>query len=341
MKKDKRFFITLIYFLSMLTIIVIRAMFAFGIFGKLSYIQHDMTFSLLVQVFAMGIFPATLYIMFLKKNKVKKPIKSMLDDFGYSRGISLKSWLMVFVISIISPYVIVGISSVWQSLLYFLGYNPGVASGGNISTVSMLLYELAFTAIMPAIFEEFTNRGLLYRAYNDTKKRYSVVLITSLMFALMHSNITQVGYTFVCGLIAGTLVLHTKSIYPAVFYHFTNNAVSVLRDYGEGTGNFLNVINKFYDWIFYKVSGNIVGNVLFFGAIIVIIWLLLELGVENSNRPVSRRKKKVEPQFEMLPSADKTKIAICYKPIDNMFLYSTIVLMSLVTIYTLIWGILR
>lgn len=159
-----------------------------------------------------------------------------------------------------------------------------------------------------------------------------MIFITSLMFALMHTNITQVGYTFVAGLISGAMVYYTKSIYPAMLAHFVNNGISVLRSYGAGTGNFFDIGNKFYNWIFGNVFGNVIGNVMFVLAILAVIILLPILGMEKSKAKTLFKVEKIEIAVK---NNERTL------GFENLFLYITIVMMSAVTIFTLIWGLVR
>lgn len=336
--KRKRLWINFIYFLSMLSITIVRILFAENLISSVSSYQSSNIFTILVQIGAMGILPVFCYLILLKCNKVKNPVKHMLDDFGYTKRVSGKDWLKIIVISLLSTYVIVCISSVWQTLLYYIGYNWGVSSYGSINSVKILMLELLFTATLPAIFEEFVNRGLLYSGYKNSKPKFRVVIITSLMFALMHQNITQIGYTFICGLIAGTMVYYTKSIYPAMFYHFINNAVSVLRQYGRGTGNILNYLNLFYDKVFDMA---VLGIFLFIVAVIAIFILIITL----EEKPEKEQAYKVLDTVIYAPKGADLSFYFNVKPVkitllDNMFLYATIVMNAVVTVISLIFGLI-
>lgn len=322
----------------MLSITIVRIIFALNVFSNVGDYQRSNIFTILVQIVAMGIIPLFLYLIYLKTIKIKKPVKTTLENFGFLKAVNRNDWIKIIIISIISTYVVVCFSSIWQVMLSFIGYNRGVYSSGSIVSIKVLLLELVFTATLPAFFEEFVNRGLLYRGYVNSKPKFKVVIITAIMFALMHQNITQVGYTFVCGLIAGTMVFYTKSIYPAIVYHFINNAISVLRQYGRGGGNIFNYLNIFYEVVF---KSPIISFFLFIIAIIIIIGLLLTLSEKRGKKycyKVLDTTIYAESNFDCSPYLNiKLK-----KPtiMDNLFLYATLILNSVVTIMTLIFGLL-
>ncbi len=91
-------------------------------------------------------------------------------------------------------------------------------------------------ALAPAFAEEFLFRGVFYanlRPYGRTQ----AILISSLLFALMHQNIGQIFYTFVGGIAMALMYELTGSIWCSVFFHMFNNEMSVLSEviyYGWG-----------------------------------------------------------------------------------------------------------
>lgn len=101
-------------------------------------------------------------------------------------------------------------------------------SGTSVS----LLLNLLSTAILPALLEEMVMRGYVLgslRRYGDKL----AVVITAMLFGLIHGNVLQLPFAFFLGLVLGWLVVQTDSIWPAVLLHFGNNAMSVLLDYVE------------------------------------------------------------------------------------------------------------
>lgn len=101
-----------------------------------------------------------------------------------------------------------------------------VATDGSLSAI--ILYVIS-VACVPAFVEEFLFRGVLFgvlRKYGDG----FAILISSLLFGLMHGNIIQIPFAFIGGLALAFLVMYTGSIIPAMLLHFANNFYSVIGD---------------------------------------------------------------------------------------------------------------
>lgn len=84
-------------------------------------------------------------------------------------------------------------------------------------------------SLAPAFAEEFLFRGVFYselRPYGRTQ----AVLLSALLFALMHQNIAQIFYTFAAGIAMAYMYELTDSIWCGVFFHMINNELSVLTD---------------------------------------------------------------------------------------------------------------
>ena len=86
---------------------------------------------------------------------------------------------------------------------------------------------LVFIAIIPAILEEFVYRGVFYNEYRkiNTKK---AVLLSGLLFGLMHMNVNQFVYAFFMGVIFALIIEATDSILASMIVHFTINGSSLL-----------------------------------------------------------------------------------------------------------------
>jgi hypothetical protein len=109
-----------------------------------------------------------------------------------------------------------------------IGYptSSDIAVNGNYDNASSVILYMS-TAIAPAFAEEFLFRGVFYtnlRPYGRTQ----AVLISSLLFALMHQNIGQLFYTFVAGIAMALMYELTGSIWCSVIYHLINNELATL-----------------------------------------------------------------------------------------------------------------
>jgi hypothetical protein len=102
------------------------------------------------------------------------------------------------------------------------------------STVSTggLAYSLLTMALLPAVTEEFTFRGMLYGQYR-AKRPIKAVFLSAFCFGLMHMNFNQFCYAFILGIFLALLVEATGSLFPSMIMHFTFNATSVSLVYVE------------------------------------------------------------------------------------------------------------
>lgn len=85
--------------------------------------------------------------------------------------------------------------------------------------------------IFAPIFEELIFRRMilegLLRNYYDKK----AIILSALIFALMHGNIHQGINTFILGLMLGYIYVKTNSIILCMFGHFTNNFTTIMLSF--------------------------------------------------------------------------------------------------------------
>ncbi len=84
-------------------------------------------------------------------------------------------------------------------------------------------------AVMPALCEEFAMRCCSVGLLKKYGKAFAVVSV-SIMFGILHLNVTQFIFATLIGLILGYVTIKTDSIWPAIIIHFCNNAMSAFSD---------------------------------------------------------------------------------------------------------------
>jgi sodium transport system permease protein len=82
-------------------------------------------------------------------------------------------------------------------------------------------------ALSPAICEEFLFRGFILQGLRGSVRPWVAVVITAVLFGLLHMSIYRLAGTTALGVVMGFLVLRTGSIYPAMLFHFVNNALAL------------------------------------------------------------------------------------------------------------------
>lgn len=108
----------------------------------------------------------------------------------------------------------------------------------SVKRVSQLLVVFTMVAILPAIGEELLFRGVLQRnLYEWSKKSWLAILLSGLVFGLMHFEFYNFFALCFMGFVLGWIYNITKNIWLTIFLHFSNNAVSFLAMYFYQQGN--------------------------------------------------------------------------------------------------------
>jgi sodium transport system permease protein len=82
-------------------------------------------------------------------------------------------------------------------------------------------------AVAPAVCEEVAFRGFMLRGFSRGGRLGLAVVLSSVAFGAMHMIPEQVFNTMLIGLVLGALTIHSRSLLPAVLFHFFNNALGV------------------------------------------------------------------------------------------------------------------
>ena len=97
----------------------------------------------------------------------------------------------------------------------------------DLSENYKLILSIISTAMVPAFCEEFLFRGVVLSNLSPYGNR-SAIIISAILFGLMHQNVGQIIYTIVAGLFLGYIYVRTHSIWGCVLLHFVNNLYSVI-----------------------------------------------------------------------------------------------------------------
>ena len=218
--------------------------------------------------------------------KAPKHIAKSLGNFaamyGLGQGINFLTILLVFIASGIIRRVGVGI----ELERYF--EQIAVELPTNFSSALIMVY---ITAIVGPIVEEFWVRGIMY----DALKQYGngiAILISSLLFGLMHSSLTMLFYTTALGFALGYIRYATDSLFVVTILHIMFNSVaagmmflmSMTDILGEGSG-IMGTVSSIYLLAMFVLV--IIGVTAFIKRISTI----RKYRIENSWRDVSASKK--------------------------------------------------
>jgi len=279
----------LIYFIIMSLFVVLKIC---AYLGWFNWSGSSYVFRILVQVGLMGVLPLLLF-----KSITKKSFKQTFNFFSF-RAISWKAVLISVVLGVCLFILIWYIGSFWNGLLSLFGYQFS-SSTSDYSVWSFVL-TILFVGILPGICEEIAHRGLVL---GGIKKNGAIraILFCGLLFGLMHFNITQFGYAFVAGMFFCFVTLLSRSIYPAMIMHFTNNFFSTLTSYAENSdwmhSNLVDWINNFL------YSGN-TAMVIIMNTLIILLtcslisFLLLKLFIEAKRSHFKKFQQNLQKELQ-------------------------------------------
>lgn len=156
--------------------------------------------------------------------------KKQIQPFGPAKRISP----LVFIGGVLAGIALCVVANVVASyLMAFMNAfgipEPAMPELMENTPVSFWMNMLVF-AVLPAILEEMVFRGYLLQSLRPYGDR-TALLVSSLLFALMHGNVLQVPFAFIVGLVLGYVVIETNNFWLAVCIHFANNAMSNILQY--------------------------------------------------------------------------------------------------------------
>ena len=126
-----------------------------------------------------------------------------------------------------SVFLVLGMG-MWVNYLSELSGLPD-----NMKSVFTMMMQnpfgiLSIVVLAPFVEELFFRgavQGYLLQKYN---RPYIGIIISALIFGLMHANPAQIPFAFILGVVFGWVYYITGSLLPGIFMHFINNGSAVL-----------------------------------------------------------------------------------------------------------------
>lgn len=155
--------------------------------------------------------------------------KEKLSGFLHFKRMKPLTVLMIVPFTVFSMSVITLVNLLSQ----FFVENTSAAMMENYQVAEMPFFQVLFSVGIFAPFcEELACRGIFYRGYRKSGSAFYAMLLSALLFALMHMNINQAMYAFVMGIISVLLVEATGSLWSSVLYHGLINSSQIVLMYG-------------------------------------------------------------------------------------------------------------
>ncbi len=114
--------------------------------------------------------------------------------------------------------------------MYFFPYdmNEVVWALNDFFSGASLSATLICAAVMPAICEEALCRGLIQKSFSGIRYKWVVILISGLLFGLLHLDYYRFAPTTILGIVMAYIMAETGNLLLPILFHFVNNAWSTL-----------------------------------------------------------------------------------------------------------------
>ena len=271
---------------------LIRMLSAFGLFDFLGS-SADYILTIVIQV---GLLFILTIFMFAGVNKAK--LKDVFSFYKFKK-INWKAILLSIAIGIVVYILNVLITTFFNAFLSAFGYQFSSGSSMTSYPVWLLFVNLLMTAVLPGICEETAHRGMLLNGLTGLGQRKALI-ISSILFGLLHLNIEQVFYATLIGLLVGYITCITNSIYPAMIVHFMNNAMSVVMGFSSYHKLGLEIgFTYLNNWISSSPILALVFMVLLIVALLFLLKLLIKLLFKSTTyKRMSDLEKEIINQME-------------------------------------------
>ena len=163
--------------------------------------------------------PAAIGVLLAKENPIKLA--------GFHK-IKMSSVFMIILFTFLCMPLITLINAI--SMLFV---DNAVASMSSDILEAPFMAMFLLMGILGPLNEELVCRGIFYQSYKRSGTMLQAMLLSAMLFALMHMNFNQAAYAFVIGMIAVLLVEATGSLWSSVLLHVTINMQPVFLMYME------------------------------------------------------------------------------------------------------------
>ncbi len=143
------------------------------------------------------------------------------------KGFHLGSFFLVLLLTICIMPIVSLINAI--SMMFV---QNAVADTLTDITSGGLLPALLLMAVLPAFVEECTFRGVMMGSYSTGGRPVKAIVVSAIVFGLMHMNFNQMCYAIFMGLVFGAVVEATGSIFASMTMHFCINGFSTVVTWG-------------------------------------------------------------------------------------------------------------
>lgn len=160
-------------------------------------------------------------------------------------------------------------------------FGPDLLVNGSDTIIDKILFFVSI-AIIPGIFEElFVRKSILN--YGKQFGNYFTIIVSAIIFGLLHMNLQQGIFAFFMGLVFGYIAVKTQNVKLTMILHILNNGLVAMNSIFSSNELILNIINY---------GSLVIGGI---GAILLIIEFL-----KNINTIKKIGKQQFKEEYKMI-----------------------------------------
>jgi uncharacterized protein len=217
--------------------------------------------------------------------------------------INLKQTGVLILIAITSLCFLAPLIGLIDYLVSLTGFSAASDLPVDLTKASGFIAGFFALAVLPSIAEELIFRGVIYNGLLRFGYKKAII-ISALLFALMHMSIQQTFYQIIIGAMLAYSLYITGSLLAPIVMHFANNFIIILLitfDIGNGVDvEEAASFASFYDYL----------RVAIFTAIgIFIIWQLFKILKRQTNK-VPETKTPITETQAMLEDASQSQLLL-------------------------------
>lgn len=106
----------------------------------------------------------------------------------------------------------------------------------NVDTIGGLLLNLVIVALIPAVGEELTFRGVLQQSLTRKMNPHVAIILSAAIFSFIHFQFYGFLPRMFLGILLGYMFYITGSLWTSILMHFLNNATAVVLYYLNNKG---------------------------------------------------------------------------------------------------------
>ena len=150
----------------------------------------------------------------------------------------------------------------------------------NVDTIGGLLFNLLIIALIPAVGEELTFRGVLQQGLSRRMNPHVAIALSAAIFSFIHFQFYGFLPRMFLGLLMGYMFYVTNSLWTTMLMHFLNNGTVVVVYYLSNKG----IIEDAEHWGETSNPWIIAASAVI--TVGLIVWCWVKQGRKNQNEPV-------------------------------------------------------